>query len=306
MGEGMGADKGFVSPEFMQVTDRSYGQYLEMLSLPETELSGKLVLDLGSGFADFVRAANEKLGKTGTKVLGLDPVYSFLKNNYEEFSQRTERARLPANFQYRPDVSDINSLDELDVKNAPYYENFVREAKNSGNYIAGSHQSLPLRDGCVDLIVSNNGITQSQMPREKVRHGIDECLRIIKEHGEIRLRPVPLHWDKEKKSFCVAMFGTMRPQDIEALTQTGKVPEEEMVGFFTEAEITGILTYCVVEKDEDNQRHTIALIIRKDNVTPTIEISKDGMTELRLMSFSESKDNFYIPSDVVELSEHKD
>lgn len=298
-----GAEMGYVSPEFMQVSDRDYGQYLEMLSLPETELSRKVILDLSSGFADFVRSTNEKYGKTGTKVLGLDPVYSLLKDKYEEFSQRSEKARLPTAFQYRPDVKDINDYDTLEEKNAEYYNRFIEEARSSGNYIAGSHQDIPLKDESVDLIVSNNGVTQHTMPREKVRRGISECLRVIKEHGEIRLRPVPLNWQKETNSFHIAMLGTMRPQDIEALKNTGKIPDEEMVGFFTELLLSGVMTYCVAEADEDGQRHAITLIIRKDNTPPVVEQFEGSQTELHLLDFSASEDSCCIPSYIIELPE---
>ncbi|MDA2922577.1 class I SAM-dependent methyltransferase [Patescibacteria group bacterium AH-259-L07] len=137
---------------------RSYEQIASELHLTDEDIKNKIIVDIGSGGSDFAAQINNR-PELASRTLSIDPNFN---------------------------------LGVLSGDNKDLMKDAVAEIKqNQLDAVAGLSEELPIKDECVDLIISNHAIPWhiSDNP-EKVARSIEEMLRILKPGGEIRLNPI--------------------------------------------------------------------------------------------------------------------
>ena len=279
----------FISPEKRKVTPRSYETYLKQFDLSEDALEGKHILDIGAGLSDFSSKANEKFKESGTMAVPLDPVYAFFGGDFQEFKDALGSANLESGWTER-------ELFELEQR--------YHDLKSQPNKIAGSHQQLPFKEKSMDLVLAHNSITQYK-DREITRHALDEMLRSLKEHGEIRIVPVDMLWDQQATSWYLHTFEPATPEGLEEMRKTGMIQgDPDMFSIFRALEEHGVNFYLAVRFSRVGrkmQQHT-ALVIRTDQTIPHVE----GAGRLEKLSFGQSHDQHHVPSERIPIQEKND
>jgi ubiquinone/menaquinone biosynthesis C-methylase UbiE len=277
----------FKSPEERLVTDRGYEQYLNSFCMAEKELAGKKVLDIGSGISEFPVRANEKLKESGTMVVALDPMYASLGQNFEEFKDIVRKANMEL----------VSKAKERDPKTA------FEKIKSAPNKLAGSHQELPFDDESFDLVLANNSITQYE-DRGITKKALEEAIRVTTEHGEIRVQPADLKWDKDAKSFYVCSFGERTDKTRKEADELGIAtpPDREIFKILQGTENEGLNLYATLQHKRFG-RHAMpyySLILRKDEQVPNVN---QGL--LYKLSFQNSPDGFHMASEKIEVDYEK-
>jgi ubiquinone/menaquinone biosynthesis C-methylase UbiE len=284
------AGTGFKSPEERKVTDRTFKQCLEHFCLPERELVGKKILDIGSGLSDFPAETNERFKESGTVAVGLDPIYQSLGNNFEEFKENVKKANM-----------GWNSIAGRGSGHA------YGRTKTASFKVAGSHQELPFGDESFDLVVANNSITQYK-DREVTKKALKEAVRVIKENGEIRIQPADLRWDPQAGSLYVHTFEAPTSETREEAKNLGLIigPDKEVFQILKEIEKMGLNFYAISRMPRRRPGVSIrmailkgpsySLILRKDDKLPEVEGGR-----LRKLSFEGSADGFHVHSVEVSL-----
>jgi len=297
----------FRALEVKQVSERTYEQYIGKLHIPEEYLKNRgIVLDIGAGFANFAQKANERFGKTGTKAYAIDPVYTFFDGDFEKFEASLEGSGLFLEFGYGRTSQEGKGLEEIKQEMKRLYDEFYREATQSGSYIAGSHQDLPFKNESADLIVGNNSVLRFNN-REIVIRALNEIIRVLKTDGEARIGPTYFDWDKERNELTLVKYGTMTKQDIEDQERTGKLIDAAMFQAFKDMEwFEGIKFYVGIDRDNETGQTVVQnLILRKDEKIPEMNIDDPLFHELRKINFADSEDQFFIPSEVINLKSDK-
>jgi len=296
----------FRSPEVKQVTERTYEQYIGKLHIPEEYLKNRgVIVDIGAGFANFAQKVNERFGETGTKAYAIDPVYTFFNGDFEEFEKSLDGSGLFLDFGYGRTSQEGKGLEEVKQEMKRLYDEFYREATQSGCYIAGSHQNLPFKNESVDLIVGNNSILRFNN-REIVIRALNEIVRILKQSGEARIGPTYFDWDKERNELALVKYGTMTKQDIEDQERTGKLIDRVMFFVFKNLQAQGIKTYVGIDRNKETGQTVVQnFILRKDEKIPEMNTDDPFFHELRRINFAESDDQFFIPSEVIDLKRYK-
>lgn len=293
----------FNSPEERKITDRTYGQYIDGLCLPEQELESKTVLDIGSGLSDFPTRANKKFKESGTVVVALDSMYESLGKNFEEFKENAKKANMDW-------VSKAVSSNLTEACEKAY-----KMVKEDAHKMAGSHQELPFGDENFDLVLANNSITQYK-DREITKTALKEALRVVKESGEVRILPADLRWDRMKESLYVHTFEAPNPETKEEAKklELDIGPDREIFEILREIEGGGVNFYAAVKPRKRRPMlgrlsrlagdlgPTYSLILRKDGQLPNI--IKEGI--LKKLSFKDSPDGFHVPSVEIDLIDQED
>jgi len=273
--------KKFISPEHRWVTFRSYEEYLSYFCLPESELAGKRILDIGSGLSGFAKKAAEKFEHTGTTVVALDPVYEDLGEDIQEFRGNIEKAG-------------------MEIKPGVDVEKKYKEIISTPGKVAGSHQDLPIREGSVDLVLANNSITQYK-DRILTKRVLKEISQVLTPNGEVRIQPADLAWDKNKGDFYVHTFERPTPETRMDAEEQGVVmgPDREMFKILKEFEKLGFTLYATVSINlkkgpfsRPRFKMAVSVIARKDNQIPKVE----NLYELYKLSFKNSPDDFHVSS----------
>lgn len=277
----------FKSPEERKVTDRTFEQYLKHFCLPETELAGKKVLDIGSGLSDFSSKANEKFKESGTMVVALDPVYQLLGKDFREFKKNIKKANMDW-------ISVAGGVSDP--------ERAYKKIKNAPNKIAASHQEIPLEDGSIDLILASNSLTQYKN-REITKKALKEAGRVIKEDGEIRIQPADLRWDWQAEALYVSTFEAPTEETRKEAKELGLTiaPDKEIFSILKEMEEAGFTLYATVKPPERRkpgrlgilQGPAYTLIFRKDDRIPAVEGKGAHLIKL---SFRDSPDGYHVSS----------
>lgn len=140
-----------------EAPSKVYNRYLSVLELQESDIVGKRILDIGAGSAGFAAGAKEK---------GLD--------------------------------THIVSVDDNPLTDRPH---------TIEGYVRAEAQKLPFADNTFDMVVSVYALPQvaavgkvkshDQRSYEKAvtastAHAVRECIRVVKEGGEIRFGGVPV------------------------------------------------------------------------------------------------------------------
>lgn len=297
----------FRSLEVKQVSERTYEQYVGKLHIPEAYFKNRgVVMDIGAGFANFAQKVNERFGETGTKAYAIDPVYTFFDGDFEKFEKSLAGSGLFLEFGYGRTSEEGKGLEEIEKEMKRLYDEFYREATQSGSYIAGSHQDLPFKDESADLIVGNNSILRFDN-REIVIRALHEIIRVLKQDGEARIGPTYFDWDKEHNELTLVKYGAMTKQDIEEQERTGKLIDRTMFQAFKDIEwFEGIKFYVGIDRNAETGQTVVQnLILRKDERIPAMNVDDPFFHELRRVNFADSEDQFFIPSEVIDLKKDK-
>jgi len=135
---------------------RSYGEYLSMFALTQTDLEGR-ILGCGDGPSGF----NSILTKRGGRIVSADPVYAFTA---EEIRSRIEDTRKKVVEQTQRNRHEfvwkhISSIEELVRVRTAAMEEFLSdypEGKAEGRYIEASLPDLPFGDYEFDLALCSH------------------------------------------------------------------------------------------------------------------------------------------------------
>ncbi|MCX6810011.1 MAG: methyltransferase domain-containing protein [Candidatus Berkelbacteria bacterium] len=270
----------FVSPEHVQITDRNYEQYLTRFALDETMLYGKTILDVGAGLATFVDTANERLKSEGATAWAVDPIYALAGKTYEEFTELIKNSGLGFSPGYAPGCENILSDGLEGLYDA--YKNRLRKSPSS--YIAGSHQELPFADGSIDLILAHNSITVFDEDIYYQYNAMRECLRVIAEHGEVRLTPVPpsFYWQSESD---LKIIKSSDPEDARAVVDGDPNLDYVQLVAFQALQQRGAKIYLEAVQ-RGSAKGNSSLILRKDDAIPEIKNLPDLHEELLHLDFS--------------------
>lgn len=280
-------DRKFASPEERKVTERTYEDYLRYFALPENGLKGKQVLDVGSGLSTFAEVANTRLGKTGTNVVALDPIYALMGKGYKTFEKNVEKAGM--NFR-------SVSGEAVDPKE------LYKRIKGFPNKVAGSHQQLPFRRESLDLVLASNSITQYH-DREITRTALGEIAETLKQDGELRIQPADLRWDNNTQSLYVHTFEKPTPETLKEAKDLGLQigPDRDVFAIFKELEEQGFTFYATLRVSRAGgmrrrgMQVNYSLILRRDGQIPNVE----GLYQLHKLSFKESQDGYHVPSEEI-------
>ena len=288
-----------------QITHRNYEQYLDTFNLSEEYLTNaETVVDIGAGFSTFSKEAEEKF--SGLKAIAVDPIYDRLKIDRDRTMEEFERQERIF-FDFDPSYRGENNVDDLELykqKEKQFFENFkcAEVLKHPNKYIAASHQDLPLQDKSADLVLAGNSILRSENSPQVIERAIRECLRIVKDNGEIRIAGAIACFAPTEQGVELWYNGVLTPGSLQAkeLQETGHYSDPELMLAFANIEATGATFYCVVKDDEENGKRKYGfdtLIVRKDQKSPELKVNDlDGIkTELRKLEFSKN-DGFNIPT----------
>jgi len=272
--------------EKKRVTDRNYDQYLEHFSLPEEELEGKRILDIGAGLSDFTEKSNKKFGDKGTVAVALDLMYKSLEEDFGEFQKRVQESGMELH-------SIGNRRGDIGV---PY-----EKIKKASNKVAGSHQELPFADKSFDLIFAHNSITQ-HADRQVTKKALEEAARVLAENGEIRVQPADLRWDSNTNTLYVSTFDSPTPDSKKEAYEMGLrvAADKEMFAVLKQLEESGLIFYAVSRQPTGYRPPrsraligpSFSFVIRKDSQIPNMT----GKAILRKLSFNDSEDGFHVPS----------
>lgn len=290
-----------LSPEHIAVTERTFEQYLARLSLSEQDLQGNSILDIGSGFANFV----EHVNNAGGRAVGVDPVYSLFKDDFEDFEKVAERNRMHHMFTYGGQVKDTPDQTDEEMRAAwtQFYNEFKEKAINSkGKYVAGSHQNLPFRNESMDLVVSNNSVTLLSDPLFLYK-AMQEVRRVLKPDGEARFGPVPRGLGMEEDGGVYISKPELDPNDDrtrEALLNGEPIVDPSRYLVFLATEKAGVKFYLFDNGSEGEHPRPLIFAMRKDDQIPTVCRDYDQETTCVLkLYFSESRDIYHIPCETV-------
>lgn len=289
--------KQFESPESRKVTERTYEQYLEYFCLPEDELRGRNVLDIGAGLSTFAKEANSKFGKTGTMVVAMDPLYSSMNGDFKGFNERVAHA----NMQLKVVSDRLKTPAQL-----------YREVKSSPYKVAGSHQDLPFRKGSFDLVLASNSVLQYK-DRGITERALQQISEVLKPDGEMRLQPADLQWDNQTQSLYIHTFEAPTKETLAEARALGLIiaPDKGVFEIFRKLEETGSTFYSTSRINRSGHplmgmrgmmkglvnQVKYSLIMRRDASIPKV----DELMQLRKLSFKESPDGYHVPSTEIPL-----
>ena len=187
-------DKSHCIFEKQQPMARGLTEYLHNLRLTRQELSGKRILDIGAGLAQF----GEDIKREGidAKIVSLDPLYAL------PIEERRSVAR----------EEDMTKAQGAVID---------KGASQTHPLVGGSSKGLPFRDGSFDLVVSNFGPPYNLATIAEMEEFVLEGLRVLNEIGELRLYP-NTHLDDKQRMIIEKFLETLRARDdITVESQTG-------------------------------------------------------------------------------------
>lgn len=294
-----------------QITHRDYNSYLFMFNLPESSLADAgTVVDIGAGFSSFCQEARQKFD--GLRAIAVDPVYGAMKDTPGiTMRQLEEEEHVFLDFDptYRGEDKP-NDIESYDAHVVNYYEDFLRDFNdNASEYLASSHQNLPLADESVSLVLASNSIIRSENKPSIIEKALRECLRILKEHGEVRLAGniACFEFEPNQENLELWYNGTLKPHSPQAeeFKQTGRYSDPELMEVFERLEALGAKFYVVIASavDDEGKEHfrMDTMIVRNDDEKPLITLHEEGKTELRKLAFA-SNDGFNIPTVLIKNS----
>src|SRR4030042_3408234 len=136
--------------EKVPTTQRSFGEYLDLLDLKREDLEGKTVLDLGSGYGQPLAVGAKEAG-INARVVSLDP----------KLSLKEERGW-------------------------PSYLN----RKVSDIAVAGEGARLPFQDNSFDYCLAIESLPRYLTDKSEIGPYLREVGRVLKNGGEARIQPL--------------------------------------------------------------------------------------------------------------------
>lgn len=147
-----------MDPEMIPTSDRGLSKYLDDLHLTKEGLTGKRILDLGSGTRRFAKEAEES--GINVDIFSLDPLF-------EDPSQKIENGQEEL----------AKSLDETNRRSI------------TSRTIAGFGDQLPFKDNTFDLILAEYSLPAHAVSEKQIDEFFKETTRALKVGGELRFSP---------------------------------------------------------------------------------------------------------------------
>lgn len=175
---------------------RSLDEYTNLFCLTTTDLESKII-SFGDGPASF----NSEMNKLNKKVISIDPIYQFTKNEIAERIEETKEivlqqtAENQSNFVWK-NIKDLQHLEIIRTEAMSEFLNDFENGKANGRYEYHELPNITKFDNHeFDLGLSSHFLVlYSQLGVEFHIQSITEMLRICK---EIRIFPL-LNLDAEK------------------------------------------------------------------------------------------------------------
>ena len=168
---------------------RSYDEYVKMFSLSSHDLNLR-ILGCGDGPASF----NAELTRRGGKVVSVDPLYAFPREEIEArieetFDEVMQQTRLnPHEFVWE----HIRTVDELGQVRMQAMRDFVldyEQGRATGRYVAQSAPRLDFPDHCFDLALSSHFLFLYSDHLDLQFH-IDTLTQLSRVASEVRVFPL--------------------------------------------------------------------------------------------------------------------
>lgn len=176
--------------EYMQMTDRTYEDYLTYLHLSEAFLRNKNILDVGGGLSEFAEEANRRLDNT--RVMAIDINYDQLPmGSADEFRNAMSRR----NVDFSHEAQDPKNLDDQFAWFEQRRQSILRKSRERSDFIAADMKHLPFADASFHLVLFNNSLypyfNKSERRNDDVKDVFREGLRVLKDSGQLRIKTTP-------------------------------------------------------------------------------------------------------------------
>jgi hypothetical protein len=168
---------------------RSFEEYTDMFGLTEADLD-KSILGCGDGPASFNCTMNQK----GKKVISVDPIYQFTK---DELSRRIDETYPDVIHQTRQNrdrfiwtkIKDVEDLGRIRITAMKKFLEDYEAGKKEHRYICGELPNLPFVEGLFDLTLSSHFLFlyTGNLSLEFHIQSIHEMLRVSR---EVRIFPL--------------------------------------------------------------------------------------------------------------------
>lgn len=168
---------------------RNFEEYLKMFSLTESDLN-KRILGCGDGPASF----NCTMKQKGKKVVSIDPIYRFSKEDIERRIEETYRAVISqtAENQDKFNWSEMKSVENLGMIRMAAMKEFLSDyetGKKDGRYIFSELPVLPFTDNKFELSLASHFLFlyTENLSLDFHLESINEMLRVSR---EVRIFPL--------------------------------------------------------------------------------------------------------------------
>lgn len=168
---------------------RTFEEYIDMFSLTESDLD-KYILGCGDGPASF----NCTMNQTGKKVVSIDPIYQFTKDDilkriddtYQNVINQTMQNQDKFIWTKIKDVEDLGGIRMIAMKK--FLEDY-NVGKKEKRYVFAELPTLPFEDNQFDLSLSSHFLFlyTDNLSLEFHIQSINEMLRISR---EVRIFPL--------------------------------------------------------------------------------------------------------------------
>ncbi len=255
-----------VNREFYLRTDRLYDDYVKTLSLADdTMANAGVIVDVGSGFASFVKEANQRFRSSGTRTIGLDIEYKHMAGTQGSLDTFSKNGGV-----FTPGYGKLeryNNSNDPELQQNVYQEMFD-DVTGTGDYLTASFDAIPLADESVGLLIAHNSILQSDFSLGGLA-SLPEVMRVIKPTGEARLLPSYFQWGdatEEVVSEPIYMSG-----DKQELIDFRRA---HILDSFFKLQETGAHFWNTLSttENEGSKTYTNALIITRDDHVPSLGV----------------------------------
>ncbi len=161
-------EKSYMNPEQIPTSNRGLDKYLLDLKLTKEELSGKRILDLGSGTRRFAKEVEDNGIKA--EVFSIDPIF-------EDPNQKVEKG-----------------ADELAGQLAETDRPSITKKT-----VAALGENLPFKDNSFDLILAEYSLPAHATSEKQIDEFFQDAIRSLRVGGELRFCP-PVNLQRKELS----------------------------------------------------------------------------------------------------------
>ena len=193
--------------QFARPTATASEYIFAVFGLKPERLTGQKVLDVGAGGSD----ATATLAQFGVDAYALDPRYVDLKALEQE-------------------IFELQGIDH-EAENLALGRFLESVNQDPSRYIAGSATNIPFKDNTFDLVISKAAIMfHLDFDSGVLNEAIEECLRVTKPGGSIRLHPL-MHREEEVPEFVNELRLNNEARKIMALQVDTRIAQVGKLAF---------------------------------------------------------------------------
>jgi hypothetical protein len=168
---------------------RSFNEYIKMFSLSNEDLKLKII-----SCADGPASFNHHMNKMGKKVISVDPIYQFTKNDiklrinetFKTVIEQTEKNK--SEFVWKK-IKTIDELAEIRKKTMDLFLSDYESGKSEGRYIFGSLPELKFKTKQFDLALCSHFLFLYSKQLSCQFH-IDSITELCRTAKEVRIFPI--------------------------------------------------------------------------------------------------------------------